>query len=201
MEENKTLTGVLKKKNDTYSIVASTRNVDRDGEVILPSAFKNLEQYLDTNPVILGFHNYWDFPIGKATDGKIGDEALVLDIQFAETEKGKEAKYLYDQGFMNSFSVGFIPKEWDIDSEGHRVFTDVELLEVSAVPVPANAAANMIRQAKSKGVELPEFEALYSVDEKKEINAEEREELEEPVAPDGEKQGEQAKRKYLIEYM
>ena len=167
------INGVLKKKNDTYSILASTNDIDRDGEIILPSAFKNLDRYLKENPVILGFHDYHNFPIGKAVDGKIEKNALVLDIVFAETETGKEAKYLFDNGFMNSFSVGFIPKEWDYDKDSNRVYTDVELLEVSAVPVPANAAANIIRQAEQDGISLKNFKSMMTVEESKDTaNAE-----------------------------
>ena len=152
------ITGVLKaKKDDIYTIIASSKQVDRDNEIILPSAFKNLDRYLTTNPVVLGFHNYQNFPIGKAVSGKITDDALFLDIKFAETEMGKEAKYLYDEGYMSSFSVGFIPKVWDYDKDNRRVYSEVEILEVSAVPVPSNAAAVMLREAKAKGIELKYF--------------------------------------------
>ncbi len=159
---NKSIIGKLEKKADVYSIIASTGKVDRDNEIILPSAFKNLKEYLKKNPVILFAHDYWKPPIAKATKGKITDDALELGIEFAETELGKETQYLYNNGFMNSFSVGFIPKVWDVNSEGQRVYTDVELLEVSAVPVPSNSAATMIRQAKSAGIDMQEFEKLYA---------------------------------------
>ena len=159
----KEIFGKIKKaKDDKYTIVASTGAVDRDEEIILPTAFKNLKTFLKTNPVILWAHNYATPPIGKAIDGKITDNELLLDIEFADTEFGKEVKYLYDNGFMNSFSVGFIPKEWERDPNGKLVFTDVELLETSAVPVPANAQANIIRSAKSAGMELKEVEKLFS---------------------------------------
>jgi HK97 family phage prohead protease len=157
------LFGNIEKADDGYRIIASTDDVDRDGEIVKPSAFKNLKKYLATNPVILGFHNYYDFPIGKATGGKIGDKALELNIEFADTDRGREAKYLYDNGFMNSFSVGFIPKEWENDKQGRRVYTDVELLEVSAVPVPANASANIIRQCKD--FEFKELKRLVDGEE------------------------------------
>ena len=66
------ITGVLKaKKDDIYTIVASSKSVDRDNEIILPSAFKNLDSYLKNNPVVLGFHDYHNFPIGKAVSGQI----------------------------------------------------------------------------------------------------------------------------------
>lgn len=162
---SKILKGTFEKEADKYRIVASTDNVDRDDEIILPSAFKNLKTFLSTNPVILWAHDYSVPPIGKATDGRIKDNMLTLDIEFAETEFGKEVKYLYDNGFMSSFSVGFIPKAWDRDPDGRLVFTDVELLETSAVPVPSNAQANIMRTAKSAGVDLSHVQKLFLIDD------------------------------------
>ncbi len=158
------LKGTLEKEADKYRIIASTDSVDRDDEILLPSSFKNLKNFLATNPVILWAHNYSVPPIAKAINGKITDTILSLDIEFAETEFGKEVKYLYDNGFMNSFSVGFIPKAWDRDPDGRLVFTEVELLEVSAVPVPSNAQANIMRTAKTAGVDLPELNKLFLID-------------------------------------
>ena len=157
----KNLKGTFQKEADKYRIVASTASPDRDDEIILPSAFKNLKNFLETNPVILWAHDYSVPPIGKATAGKIKDNMLTLDIEFADTEFGREVKYLYDNGFMSSFSVGFIPKQWDRDPDGRLVFTEVELLETSAVPVPANAQANIMRTAKSAGVDLSEVNKLF----------------------------------------
>jgi len=160
----KELFGQLKKANDKYTIIASTATPDRDDEIILSSAFKNLKTFLATNPVILWAHDYSKAPIGKAVGGKITDNELVLNIEFAETDFGKEVKYLYDNGFMSSFSVGFIPKNWDRDPDGRLVFTEVELLETSAVPVPANAQANILRSAKSAGVDLKEIKKVFSIE-------------------------------------
>ena len=175
------ITGILKgKKDDIYTIVASSKQVDRDNEIILPSAFKNLDSYLKHNPVVLGFHDYHNFPIGKAVSGQITEDALLLDIEFAKTEMGKEAKYLYDNNFMNSFSVGFIPKTWDYDKDNRRVYSDVEILEVSAVPVPSNAAATMLREAKSKGFELKYFASQEEI-ESKDTAIAETPEIKEPI--------------------
>ena len=162
---SKELFGTIeKKKNNRYSIIASTSAVDRDGERILPASFKNLPAYLSGNPVILWAHDYRVPPVAKAVAGDIGDSAMTLDIEFADTDFAREVKYLYDNGFMNSFSVGFIPKSWDRDSEGNIVYTDCELLEVSCVPVPANAQANIMRSAKSAGVALPNISKLFGAD-------------------------------------
>ena len=148
---------VQKGNDDTYRILATTSDEDRDGEIVEPRGITNLNEYLNKNPVVLFGHNYNQPPVGKATGGRVTDNAVELDIQFAETELGREIKYLYDEGYMNSFSIGFIPQETE---PGGR-FTKWELLEVSAVPVPANSAANMLRTVKEYGVQLPEVESLY----------------------------------------
>lgn len=154
---NKQLKGRLENVEGKYRIVASTGDVDRDNERIAPSAFMgSLPDYLDKNPVILWAHDYSKPPVGKAIGGNIDGSGLYLDIEFAKTEFAQEVQYLYDNGFMSSFSVGFIPKQWDRDSDGRVVFTEAELLETSAVPVPANSNANIIRALKSAGFEKPE---------------------------------------------
>lgn len=161
-EEKKDISAHLKKEKGEYWIIASSSDTDRDNEIILPSSFtKSIDPYMKRNPVILWAHDYSKPPVGKAIDYKITESALMLKITFAETEFGKEVKYLYDNGFLNSFSVGFIPKEYDYDKSNKRVFTENEILETSAVPVPANAAATMIRSLEAKGINLNAFKSLY----------------------------------------
>lgn len=162
---SKELFGKIEKgAEDKYTIVASHISKDRDGEKILPSSFKNLDNYLTSNPIILWAHDYSKPPVAKATSGKITKDALLLDIEFAKTDFAKEIKYLYDNGFMSSFSIGFIPKNWDRDADGTLVYTECEILETSCVPVPANAQANIMRSVKSAGVDLPEITKLFDVD-------------------------------------
>jgi len=155
---DKKLKGRLEQAEGKYRIVASTGDIDRDNERIDPSAFKlSLPDYLGKNPVILWAHDYSKPPVGKATGGSIDSNGLYLDIEFAKTEFAQEVQYLYDNGFMSSFSVGFIPKQWDRDKDGRVVFTEAELLETSAVPVPANGNANIIRALKGAGFDKPEI--------------------------------------------
>lgn len=130
--------------------VVSTKDQDRQGDIIEPTAFSNLQEYLNTNPVILFAHNSWEPPVGKAIDGQITQNGLELKIKFAETEFGKEIKYLYENGYMNAFSVGVIPLEYEPVEKGGNRYKKVELLEVSAVPVPANRRAVVIRSLDGK---------------------------------------------------
>lgn len=134
-------------------IVATTRDVDRDGEVVEPRGVTNFDSFLKTNPVILWQHEHNGAPVGKATGGKILDDRITLDVEWAPTEKGREVKQLYDGGFMNSFSIGFIPQKRE-NKNGQPTYTEWDLLEVSAVSIPANPMANIIRSAEAAGLSV-----------------------------------------------
>jgi phage head maturation protease len=142
--------------------VASTATLDRYHEVIEPAGWR-LESYR-RNPVFQNAHNYGDilFTLGKALTTEvraIGErQALCQRIQFA-TEVNPVARIaygLYKGGFLNAVSVGFIPLKWE-DGDGgrgaserealergaspRRRYLEQELLEVSAVAIPANPDA------------------------------------------------------------
>jgi HK97 family phage prohead protease len=162
----KYLTGTIKAADDNrYSAWASTINKDRDGDVIRPEAFAaSLPGYLKTNPVILLGHNMGGLPVGKAVSGKIvKNQGLQIDIEFAGTDLGREVRYLVDNGFLNTLSVGFIPRDWTEMKGGGREFSSVDLLEVSVVTVPSNAGATIIRSAESKGAALPTLAKIYEI--------------------------------------
>lgn len=134
--------------------VATDFSVDRDGERIDPNGwdFKNFQK----NPVLLFAHDYREAPVGKVLDLRKDGNRVLFKAQFAVdiSERAREIFELYKAKFMNAFSVGFIPREWK-DEDGKdgkrvRTFTRAELLEISAVPVPANPnAIVMARSAKS----------------------------------------------------
>jgi HK97 family phage prohead protease len=158
--DNRQMKAHIKQDGESYRIVATTRDIDRDGEVVEPSGVSNFDDYLSRNPVILFAHDYGQPPVGKATGGEITDDSIELDIEWADTEFGREVKYLYDNGFMSSFSIGFIPRDYKtINDTWH--WTQWELLEVSAVPVPANSMANIIRTIEQSGESMPQLKSMY----------------------------------------
>ena len=75
-----------------------------------------------------------------------------MTIRFATTELGEQYWSLYRDGHMKAFSIGFIPIEFRDEKDENlgwiRTYTKIELLEVSAVPVPSN------RQALAKAKDL-----------------------------------------------
>lgn len=151
--------------------VASTAVRDRYGDEIPLSAW-DTKHYLK-NPVVLWAHQYETLPIGRAVGLEVTDKALLIDVRFTTPEEnplGDQVLRLYDGGYMRAVSVGFRSKasEWinpEDEEEAKRIkrepdlrpgkrFTKVELLELSAVPVPANPEALM--QARQKGLIVPE---------------------------------------------
>lgn len=182
----------VKADDGVYRVTASTADIDRDGEVILPASFKNsLPTYLKHNPVILYGHDYSRPPVGKATGGRVTDASLELDIEFAPTPFAQEIKSLYDGGFMNSFSVGFIPKDGSYDDEkGAFTYTECELLETSCVTIPSNRAATMIREAEAKGFSMDSIKKTLGVVDPEDTEVDEVSE----VVP---KTGEELKSPYL----
>jgi len=153
----------------TYRAIASTAALDRDKEVLLPKGVLT-ENFLK-NPVMLFIHNYKQVPVGKVTKIDVTKDAVAFEFSFADTEIAKEVQSLYDNGFMNAFSVGLYPQKSFWIDEGtpskfevtypdgskdvidlgaykekpHRIVTSWELLEISPVPVPSNPEALLLR--------------------------------------------------------
>jgi HK97 family phage prohead protease len=133
----------------------SDGSVDRVGDTINPhgwqlSGFK-------ANPVCLWAHLSSEPPIGRVLRTYVSGERLMGDIEFASAEVYPFADQVYKlvaNRFINSVSVGFQPIECkfsDDDTRGFGVdFIRQELLEISVVPVPANA--NALVQASVKAL-------------------------------------------------
>lgn len=149
----------IDKVNFTLTMVASTQEPDRHNDVIIQSGW-DTKNFLK-NPAILNSHRYDDVTeiIAKATRteiiGKGKRSRLEQDWKFAvnENPKAKIIFDLYANGFARASSVGFIPKKFKQNQDGTTdwfTIEEAELLEVSAVSVPANALA----LAKAKGIDV-----------------------------------------------
>lgn len=138
----------------TIRAYASTNAWDRYGERFEADAFKDGLGNYKKNPVILFGHDYGSAPIAKAIKYEFDDKGLILTMKFADTEKAREVFSLYEDGFMSAFSVGFRPLEYRFEERepgvSGAVFVKAELLENSAVPVPANPEAVVIKGLSGK---------------------------------------------------
>ena len=155
-KNEKFIFALVKGFNDAGELeaVASTGALDRQNEMIKPDAWKDSLPTYRSNPVILATHLHrlstGDSPvIGSATAIEITADGLVFRMKFAGTDLGKQYEQLYREKHMRAFSVGFYPIDggWEDFNRGGKnakrtwVHTKVDLLEISAVPVPANPEA------------------------------------------------------------
>lgn len=147
----KTFTSTIKsidEKNHTIDALISNETKDRDGEIILRTAWINgLLEYLK-HPILLSSHSYHKltFQIGKAIDVKVTAEGLVAKFQYFVGAGNPEADWAFTlaKEGIAAYSVGFRAKDWiegDYNAGVGRVFTDVELMEVSQVLIPSNPDA------------------------------------------------------------
>lgn len=169
----------------SFTAWASRSSIDRQDEEIDASGW-DTSNY-EKNPVVPLFHDYNKFPIAKSAwvkkSPRVNPEGLLFKPIFAKTEIGQEAYYLYKEGFMSAFSVGFDPLEWQLDGEDkiyskaidgefgiwHKDYVQKkrkkprckylkqELLEISGVLVPAHPDALIEARGFVKTKELSEY--------------------------------------------
>lgn len=144
---------------ETLIFVASTDSPDRMGDIVEQNfelkAFKR-------NPVFLWGHDSRSLPIGKIVriwTEKVSKAAksarrTLIEVAFVPKDVhpfAEQVKQMYLSGFMRAVSIGFRPLQRVQVSESEREelglgrfgerFTKSELLEVSAVSIPANPDA------------------------------------------------------------
>lgn len=131
----------------TFRAVASTESQDRDGEVILAGAWQNgLDEYR-RNPIVLFAHDNKQLPVAKTTAISVQDKSLVMEGQFPAagiSRLSDEVYSLLKGGFLTSLSVGFLGKKYQYIGN-IKTWQEVQLLEISLVPVPANAEARVLQ--------------------------------------------------------
>lgn len=144
----------------TLLFTISTASVDRMGDTIKLDGWE-LDNYRK-NPVVLFGHDASAPPIAKAPRVWTEDGALKAEAQFVPADNPAIGRFaegilqLYKGGFMSATSVGFSPKQYAFTEDPSRRFgidfLKQELLEYSAVPVPANAEA--LIEGRAAGIDV-----------------------------------------------
>ncbi len=159
-------------KERVLEFIGTTEMPDRDGEVIKADAWQ-VDRYTQ-NPVVQWAHQYNQPPIGRTLSIRQNKKKeTIFEIEFAERETYEFADTIFKlckEGYLNATSVGFIPIEYERgkkESEASRIFTKVELLEISIVPVPSNPEA--LVTARNAGlITTKEFEFVTKPEETEE---------------------------------
>jgi hypothetical protein len=119
-------------------------NIGTYMERFVPGAIKSIED-------VKLFYGHEE-PIGKVIDGRETEAGFEITAKISDTARGNEVHTLLRDGVLNKFSVGFVPVQSERD--GNTVIrTEVSLKEVSVVPFPAFAGAN-ITEVRSDSPEI-----------------------------------------------
>ncbi len=139
----------------TLVVKISTVNADRSRDTVQPSGMQ-ADNFLK-NPVVLFAHKYDTKPIAKCTSLKVMDDCILATVEFLPEGVYQEADIIYTmykEGFLNAWSIGFMPTDYDENMEGGYNFKQWELFEFSSVPVPDNPEALTVMRSKGIDVDL-----------------------------------------------
>lgn len=115
---------------------ASTNDIDRSGDVVSSNVWeKGLENYLK-NPIILAYHDYTK-PIGRMLEHRADKKGLWIKARISSA--AEDVFNLVKDGVMTAFSIGFriLDAEYNQIAEVFLI-KEIELHEISVVPVPCN---------------------------------------------------------------
>jgi hypothetical protein len=139
---------------NTFRFVFSNEKVGRDGFIVQNRAI-NHENY-DRNPVVLFAHDDTQPPIGRGTNIDTSSADCTIDITFAPRDILPFAGTIRDLvagKWLRAVSLSWQPLDYkrSSDPDVAAIFTSVDMLEVSIVPLPALPSA--LLDARSHGVD------------------------------------------------
>lgn len=163
----------VNEENGTLIAKVSSAKTDRMLDIVVPQGMDNAN--FRRNPVMLWWHDDSQMPIGRS----LSEEAVADDGVYAEAQfdiagmMGSECFRHYAEGNLSAFSIRFVPTKYErimktvvidgVSTEkwtGGFQFQEWELLEFSAVPIPANpdcvalSANGVLHLAKRMGIEV-----------------------------------------------
>ena len=148
------------------TFIFNTEEVGRDGHVVLNRGIQTANY--DRNPTILFAHNDGQPPIGRAVAIRIGEPASKVDIEFTSRDLypfGATIGEMVRAKFINTCSMSWMPIKWKVSTDKNRAggvdFLEVDLLEISIVPLPALPGA--VATARAAGIDT---QPLYDWAEK-----------------------------------
>lgn len=141
MERHFIETKVLSDESGTVSGIAwPFSKPDRMGDMIQKGAFAMASMPL---PMLFGHDpsdpvGVWESGTEKASGFEVTGRLLVEDLA-----RAKEVRALVQAGAVRGLSIGFRTKKATSRPDGGRTITDLELLEISLVTVPAHPGAKV----------------------------------------------------------
>ena len=158
--KNKTLElGIVnfKAKDDekmSFTCYGNTKgNIDHAMDRSIDGVYsKSIKAHVDngTMPKMLWMHDPKSLPIGKWVSMKEDAKGLMLEGEFANTERGREVYTLMKSGALDSFSIGYrvIQEKWNAGMQCNDL-VEVDIKEISVVNFACNEESRLVN-IKSK---------------------------------------------------
>lgn len=126
---------------------------DSYGDIIKPGAFrKTLRERKATGGPAMFWNHDSNQPIGVWTELAEDERGLRVEGKLVtETARGAEALALLKAGAINGLSIGFRARAAERGPNGGRVLTDIELVEISLVSLPAANRARVTSVKSESG--------------------------------------------------
>ncbi len=143
------------KENGEMTAIASDESIDRVGDSLKVTDW-DFKEFLK-NPVLQAGHDYKpQYNIGIAKDLRVEGKKVKFTPVFHDiTRLSREIHEMFSKKFLRAWSVGLIPGKEEGDKN--------ELLEVSAVAVPANSNALTTVKSLTQEAEKYDEETLGEV--------------------------------------
>ena len=130
-------------------ITIHTEDINAYGFWILTEGINTAR--FEKNPVLFYNHYTWSMPIGKWEELKTKGGSITALPKFdTNDEQGKIVGRKFEEGYLNAASIGIRIIETSDDprhlkpGQTRPTVTKCELIEVSVVAIPANAAATVV---------------------------------------------------------
>ena len=138
----------LKASGDAWTVEGYVSTYDQDlvGDVVLPGAYRRTLS--DGHPVRFLYAHQPDQVLGTPLSLEEDGRGLYGRFRISKTRLGEDVRTLLLDKALDSFSIGFLPKDAEVDPRtGLRQLKEIELIECSVVAMPANPQA-VVTQAK-----------------------------------------------------
>jgi HK97 family phage prohead protease len=155
----------VKAAGDAWEVSGYASTYDRDlgDDVVIPGAFQ--KSLTAGRPVRFLYSHDPSQVLGTVQELKEDEKGLFGRFKISQTALGKDVHTLLKDGALDSFSIGYLPTDFEHDRKaGVRKLTEVELLEVSVVAMPMNPAAVVTGVKALDGVALQQAMSAYVAD-------------------------------------
>ena len=135
--------------------------VDSYGDTIAPGAYSKTLQNRE-RPIQLRWNHYGGV-VGKWLTLREDEKGLYVEGELTPGHSvAQDAYALMKHGAVNGLSIGYRPIEAEQKDDGTRLLKQIDLVEISIVETPADAAALIgdVKSAIDGAVSLKEIEAL-----------------------------------------